>query len=198
MKGLKKLENIEELIKEIETWENPSDINRESLSWQEVIEIFKYNPDSIYFDYDKCPDCGNERIFLQYKIADNKGVNIKNLLICRNCKSQEIDDNIRSLTFYDKNSPETLEKIESIKEEIEVLVERELRKRKEIIEELEKKIDEKLSVDEIKKHLQKKFGDEWTSYQKGIEREKIKKQILKEFYGIEWFSFLESNPHIMI
>lgn len=174
MGRLKRLNNPEEFINELKIWEDNSE---NKFSWQEVGKIIAENTNEFYSNYDLCPKCQNERILIYgVKQSHEETQKTEQLIICRNCRSQEISNNIRilKLSIRDKNSPETLKRIEDIKDE------------------LEKKIN--AQVENMKKEIENR-GFKYKRLPPET-YDVIKKRILKEDYGIEWLIFIECNPNI--
>ena len=86
---------IESLAAEIKNWEKSDDKENstfQTFPWKDVaLSLLKY-PERVKFDYDACPDCGNERIKLYFhsprwtwaKMCGRAG----NMVICPHCRLQ--------------------------------------------------------------------------------------------------------------
>lgn len=90
-----KTQRIEELAAQIKDWEKDG-VDREedhqTFPWSDIaLSLLKY-PEHVEFDYDKCPDCGGERVKLFFRSPEwtwammcGRG---GDLIICPNCKRQ--------------------------------------------------------------------------------------------------------------
>lgn len=93
--NLKTSHRIESLAAEIKNWkqsDNKENSTSQTFPWDDVaLSLLKY-PERVKFEYDACPDCGNERIKLYFhspewtwaKMCGRAG----DMVICPHCKHQ--------------------------------------------------------------------------------------------------------------
>ncbi len=90
-----KTKRIEELATQIKEWKKDCEDREEdhqTFPWSDIaLSLLKY-PEHVKFDFDKCPDCGGERIKLFFRLPDWTWALMcgrsGEMVICPHCKRQ--------------------------------------------------------------------------------------------------------------